>query len=961
MPRWLVVPLFFAFLTLGSGAAAAAAGGGRIDGTVGTADGRPVSGARVTVAGPANAVTASDARGAFHVTGLPPGTYVLHVERAGFEPADRSDVDVVPPAPATVDVILTGASFSSLREIGRATSASASRNAIDAGSAPVAVVSGQQFADQGRLELTQVLNEIPGVITTTDPSAGGNGASLGNPAVPQIRGALSYETESLIDGHPVSVGANGDFSPLLVNPALLQDVEIAKGPSTNQTEINYAIGGSVNYRTLEPTRTPVLAFDAGVDGNGGVNTSARATGSTLDGRLDYAFALATIGTPGPLHPFGEDGSQLVLAYGAPPYTIDGRQYVGSPIGFAPGNTPAYAGVIGLLRFAEPLYLCCAPVTTGFTSRGELGKLRFNFSDATALTVSYLGGQSFNDLSGERLASLQTPFDFSTFAPPPGYTGSVAAGTPIPFDNQNSTYLNDAQQQNLFQAELRTTAADTTILARAYAGYSSDVLKTEYPIGTPLSVTENAWGTVLLCPAGATASGATCDLAGGGTVAPSPTSFDGQPVTLVTNGPGAFAQTVDRVRGASVEVDRPFGAAVASLALDRSTHDSWQFAYSPTDAENEYTLPPGSRQDFTTLLARLAAPLAHRVSGTLSNYAIWYGSHFTGDGGATWNDSVHAFDAPRFGLSWRPEDDVAVRASLGASIAPPYLALLSAPAGAPVANTPGAATAYLLNENNGRIAPEEAFGYDVGADWRIRPRLTLSSDVYLTNVRDLFLQQTSQQGTYTPVSGVDAGNTQPLYITQAQNLAHARYEGVETALVAAPPAGLGFTLNVTLMRAYAYGIMPSLYATAAGPYTANLGVLPNVNFQSSGTSFNGLSNGRVPYAQGYGEVNFRTRGDALFWRLGAIYFGPNNAYNRPPFADVSASARLRLGARASVEVAGDNLTNAYGAPYMDAFGGIPVVLANRAAGATTGYLGATAGFNLGPPSVRLDLRYALGDR
>lgn len=955
MLRRLLVPLFFAFLTLGSGTNAAS--GGRIDGTVVTGDGRPVAGALVTLAGAVNVATASDAHGRFRFGGLVPGTYALRVERPGYDRFERDDVAVADGASGSVNVTLSGSTFSSLQEIGRASSASAARNPIDTGSAAVDVISGATFADQGQLQVMKGLNEVPGVITTIDPSAGGNGASLGNPAVPQIRGTLSYETESLIDGHPVSVGANGDFSPLLVNPALLQDVEIAKGPATSATEINYAIGGSINYRTLEPTRTPQLTFDLGADGNGGVNSSVRATGSIFDHRLDYAFGLATLGSPGPLHPLDVAGSQLILAYGVPPYTVNGRELVGPPIGFAAASNPAYAGVIGFLRFAEPLYFCCSPVTTGFASRAELGKLRFNFSDTTALTVSYLGGQSLDDLSGTRLASLQVPLNFSTFAPPPGYTGSIAAGTSIPFDNQAATNLFDAQQQNLFQAELRTAVGATTVLARAYAGYASDSIS-DYALNAPLTVTGNAWGTVDLCPAGAVASGAVCTLPGGATVAPSPVSFDGQAATLQTNAPGAFAQTVDRVRGESLEFDRPIGAAVASLALDTSTHDAWQFAFSPADDEDEYTLPPGSQQRFTTVLARVTAPLRPHLTANLSNYQIWYLSHFTGDGGATFSNSVHAFDAPRFALGWQPAPDVAVRASLGSSIAPPYLALLSAPAGAPVANTPGAATAYMLNENNGQIAPEEAFGYDLGGDWRVRPRLTLSGDLYVTNVRNLFLQQTSQQGTYTPSSGADAGNTEPLYITQEQNLAHARYEGIEASLVQAPPAGFGFVANLTFMRAYAYGIAPSLYATAAGPYTANLGVLPNVNFQASGTSFNGISNGRVPYAQAYGELNLRTLRGAMF-SVGALYYGPNNAYNRPPFADVSAAARFRLNAHATLEFAGDNLTNAYAEPYMEAFGGDPVVLANRSAGATTGYLGATAGFNLGPPTVHVDLRYALG--
>jgi hypothetical protein len=600
------------------------------------------------------------------------------------------------------------------------------------------------------------------------------------------------------------------------------------------------------------------------------------------------------------------------------------------------------------------------VTTGYDSRGELGKLRVNFSDVTALTVSYLGGQAVGDLTGARLGSLQYPLNFSTFEPAAGYAGSIAPGSPIPFDNQADSDDVGTQQQNLFQAEVRTAAGPLTILARAYADFTGNVAASTYPATGPYAITEDAWGSALLCPLGDTVHGANCETSLGAIVAPTQTFFSGQPVTLVTNAAGVFGETADHVRGTSLELDQPVGNGIASLAYDQSEHDSWQFDNVPSEALNEYLLPPGSSQAFTTLSARLSQTVRPKMSATLSDYQIWYGSHFTGNGGATWSDAVHAFDAPRLAVGWHPNGDVALRASLGASIAPPYIALLSAPAGSPLPNAAGAATAYTLNENNGQIAPEEAFGYDLGGDWRIDPRLTFSSDVYLTNVRDLFLQATSQQGTYTPSSGADAGNTEPLYVTQTQNLGHARYEGIEESLVSAPPAGLGFVLNVAFMRAYAYDVLPSLYATAAGPYTANLGIVPGVNFQTSGVGFNGISNGRVPYAQGYGEVNYHA-GNGSSFLIGLLYYGSNNAFNRPAFTELSASARFQLSTACSLVVAGDNVAGAYSNPYTDYFGGVPVLLANRAAGATTGYLGATNGFSLGPPTVRVDLRYAFGAR
>jgi outer membrane receptor for ferrienterochelin and colicin len=161
---------------------------------------------------------------------------------------------------------------------------------------------------------------------------------------------------------------------------------------------------------------------------------------------------------------------------------------------------------------------------------------------------------------------------------------------------------------------------------------------------------------------------------------------------------------------------------------------------------------------------------------------------------TWSDATHWFDAPRLAFSWRPTADVAWRFALGSSIAPPYINLLSAQGGTPIPNAGGGATAYTVNANNGQVAPEKAFGYDLGIDLRPAPRLRVSSDVYLTNVRDLFLNETTQSGTYTPSAGADKGNTEPLYITQTGNVGHARYEGVELETALVPLSGIGFKLQ-----------------------------------------------------------------------------------------------------------------------------------------------------------------------
>src|SRR5207244_2772044 len=94
-----------------------------------------------------------------------------------------------------------------------------------------------------------------------------------------------------------------------------------------------------------------------------------------------------------------------------------------------------------------------------------------------------------------------------------------------------------------------------------------------------------------------------------------------------------------------------------------------------------------------------------------------------------------------------------------------------------------------------------------------------------------------------------------------------------------------------------------------------------------------------------------------YSAGITYHGPNNEYNRPAFAVVSAAARLPVGQRNTwIELSGYNLTGAYDKPYYDYFGGVPVPLVNGTAGAKRGTLGPVYGANVGPTTVLLTLHH-----
>ena len=284
----------------------------------------------------------------------------------------------------------------------------------------------------------------------------------------------------------------------------------------------------------------------------------------------------------------------------------------------------------------------------------------------------------------------------------------------------------------------------------------------------------------------------------------------------------------------------------------------------------------------------------------------YKDNYTQDGGLTFQSSSHAYDAPRLALGWRPNSNTSVRGSAGFSVAPAYINLLTNTP-TPVANR-NPPTYFTLTGNAGDVSPETAFGFDLGADRRIARDTVLSADVYETTLHNQFISTTALDGTYTPpVGSIYPNQPYPLYVSKTANLGLARYEGVELALHRDPVVGFGYKLQGSLQRGYAYALPSGIYATAAGPYTANLGVIPNVNFEPSGQGYNGLSMARVPYAQAYGELNGRTRTGG-YGLVGITYYGNNNSYNVAPFYVVNASYRQPIGKHVSLLLAVQNVTN-----------------------------------------------------
>src|SRR5919201_1450136 len=87
---WLVTAVIISLLGSAFGQSA-----GSISGTVKDSGGAAVAGATVTIVNPANSVTqtvTSNEGGLFVFPQLPPGTYVITVEKAGFKKVEKTNV-----------------------------------------------------------------------------------------------------------------------------------------------------------------------------------------------------------------------------------------------------------------------------------------------------------------------------------------------------------------------------------------------------------------------------------------------------------------------------------------------------------------------------------------------------------------------------------------------------------------------------------------------------------------------------------------------------------------------------------------------------------------------------------------------------------------------------------------------------------------------------------------------------
>src|SRR5581483_9593373 len=630
----------------------------------------------------------------------------LTVTAPGFLPATVSDVALRAPLPAAAGersgipryvIVLQPATLTTIGF----TSTQAGEAAMNTQPGAFSVIGREQIDDRDEPQLAPLFDETPGVISNHTSSS--NPASPGVQTSPNLRGTLDYEKTTLVDGHPVATGRFGDYVTTFLSTYVLQDVEIAKGPSAFAPLVVNGIGGTVNFRTLDPTRRPAHDFGVAQDSSGG--TLVHAMASDTIGKLGFVVSAADYGTPGA---FTQMPTTVALPSGT---VIAGIGAIGGTTSATPpsGTPPGAFPVPGAQNNPSNAYVkttaCCENVSSWFQGHSELAKLRYDFSSTTSLTAAYLGNQASFDLDGAQLQA----FD-ATLAP---------SGTPVVLNPTTHLPGNQTEIENepLFEAEVRTALHDDTFIARWY-----DLALDRF--------TGNATPNAATPYTGILTLTGTAPLTAGGSA-----TFNGTPeVVSIAN---VFARTVeeDRVHGGSFAYDHPAGNNDYELAVDRVV--SLTNAYSEGAANGSATfsasVPAGSRQTITSIMARGTFRPDAFDTIVLAGYATTYSSRFsTGPNGLGWNfgDATHEEVDPRLGITHRlGNGDTIVRFDAGGSVTPPAFNVLSGVNQTPVAVYRPGATSVTITQNTGYLKPETSFGYDLGADYKPSASTVFSGDVY----------------------------------------------------------------------------------------------------------------------------------------------------------------------------------------------------------------------------------------
>lgn len=210
----------------------------------------PLALARVLLNGPVMTSELTRADGEVVFRDAPAGTYTARVGKAGYQQVTTAPFEVVSSRAVAVTVQL--APTSDVKTLGTVvvkSSATVSINAVTADSA----------IRKLSPTLSEALGKLAGVSVASDSPANDASQTI------SLEGHDPSQTQLMLDGIPLnSPGIAGDLRSF--------DSDLFGGASVSFNPVPGALGGSVNYRTIEPTSTWQTSFTTRVGNLGSAST-----------------------------------------------------------------------------------------------------------------------------------------------------------------------------------------------------------------------------------------------------------------------------------------------------------------------------------------------------------------------------------------------------------------------------------------------------------------------------------------------------------------------------------------------------------------------------------------------------------------------------------------------------------------------------------------------------------------
>ena len=324
----------------------------------------------------------TDAAGVFTISGAQPGTYSFTIRAAGYQPTRAQDVLVTGQARVDFQVAVNRES-AGLKQIAQT---SVARNqSLQTSTTINTHVDTSALQDQNFQRLGDLLNTVPGVITSTSSSVGDD-MSL------SIRGFDPTETATLLDGHPIGpLGAYGGGYNYNVSPFWgLSGADVIFGSGATGIYGATTIAGAVDLQTINPTRTPELSVTQGVGSDAKLMSGFEATGMLKN--FGYAFAWGVQGTNGNFQP--GIFTQTALLQGS---QIAAHQPINSNYAQPADMTAINA------RNSWNTY----PVSGQYSQYNFVGKLTYDFTPRTNLLLTAYSGNDWSNSTGEGDNDYQT--------------------------------------------------------------------------------------------------------------------------------------------------------------------------------------------------------------------------------------------------------------------------------------------------------------------------------------------------------------------------------------------------------------------------------------------------------------------------------------------------------------------------------------------------------------------------